>query len=130
MVTLDRCVVSAGRGLTVEPGRAVKRGVTLLSAERWQDVCLALSTGIPWYARRANLLIQHFDLASAIGRTLRVGGAVLRIHGETKPCALMDSMHPGLRAALVPDFGGGVHGEVLEGGEIGIGDPVCFTVAP
>jgi MOSC domain-containing protein YiiM len=56
-----------------------------------------------------------------------VGGVKILIHGETRPCEQMDEALPGLRAALGPDWRGGVFGEVLDDGEIAVGDPVRWA---
>jgi len=120
--------VLAARGLDVENRKTGKREITLLSAESWAETCRALGTQLPWSLRRANLLIEGIDLFNTIGRTLSVGPVRIQVHGETKPCKIMDRQHPGLREALIPDGRGGVYGEVLVGGTIRVGDPV--SVAP
>ena len=38
----------------------------------------------------------------------------------------MDEAHAGLRAALKTDWGGGAYAEVLDDGEISVGDEVCW----
>ena len=55
----------------------------------------------------------------AIGAALRI-----EITVETEPCERMDALLPGLKAALMPDWRGGVCGRVLTDGEIAIGDEV------
>jgi len=116
--------IIAGRGIDTENRKTGRREVTLLSIERWQQACRELGVDMPWHTRRANLLIQGVDLAAALGRVISIGPAQLRIHGETRPCGIMDAQQPGLRVALQPDFRGGVHAEVLVGGVIRVGDPV------
>lgn len=113
-----------GRGITSENRKAGPREVTLLSLEAWRDVCQELGTDLPWHLRRANLLIEGVDLAAAIGAELRIGGVRLKIHGETRPCAIMEQQQSGLKQALVPRCRGGVHAQVLEGGTIRVGDTV------
>lgn len=49
------------------------------------------------------------------------------VRDETAPCNLMDEMHPGLKDALRPDWGGGAFGYVLDDGEIAVGDEVGWV---
>jgi len=124
MREITSCRIIAGRGIDLENRRPGKREVTLLSAQAWQVVCQDLGTQLPWYTRRANFLIDGIDLAAAVGRTLHMGPARIRIHGETRPCGIMDQQFAGLREAMIPDMRGGVIGEVLDGGDVRIGDKV------
>jgi MOSC domain-containing protein YiiM len=41
----------------------------------------------------------------------------------------MERARAGLKAALGPDWRGGVYGEVIEGGDIAVGDPVALEAA-
>jgi hypothetical protein len=38
----------------------------------------------------------------------------------------MDEALPGLREALRDHWGGGAYGEILDDGQIEVGDPVCW----
>ena len=114
--------VIPGRGLDTENRKAGRREVTLLSAESWTDTCRELGVTVPWYARRANLLIEGIDLGAALGQVMKIGLVRIRIHGETRPCGIMDAQQQGLREALKANLRGGVHGEVLTGGLIRVGD--------
>ncbi len=122
----DCATVVAGRGIDTENRKKGQREITLLSEESWSDVCHELGATIPWHARRANLLIGGIDLASAMGSVLQIGEVRIRIHGETKPCNIMETQHAGLRDALKPNQRGGVHGEVLVGGTLSVGDIVTI----
>lgn len=104
-----------------------RRGVTLLSEERWAEVAGELGVPLPWHTRRANVLVAGLELGELIGSRVRIGAAELDILGETEPCQNMDRQHPGLRAALVPDCRGGVHGRVLAAGDIAVGDRVVVV---
>jgi len=43
---------------------------------------------------------------------------------ECDPCSRMEELAPGLKAALMPDWRGGVLGRVISDGDIVIGDEV------
>ena len=124
MHLLDECEVLTGRGLSLENRPTGKREITLLSVERWADACRELGAELPWTFRRANLLIRGIDLAAQVGKTVTIGSVRVLVHGETRPCKIMDAQHEGLRTALVPHVRGGVHAEVLTGGAVRKGDRV------
>lgn len=129
MRDISVCTVEAKRGLTVEDRHHGKREITLLSQEAWSAVCRDMGQEIAWTTRRANILVAGIDLGACIGKTLLVGHVRVYVHGETKPCRLMDDQVPGLRQALKPDCRGGVHGQVTHGGTIRTGDPVTVHTA-
>ncbi len=127
MVEVDHGHVSLNVGLDAEHRPPGKRSVTLLSDSRWSQACTELGVTLPWTTRRANFLISGLDLSTLIGRAILIGTVRVWIHAETKPCALMDEQHSGLRAALKPNFRGGVYGQVLTEGTISISDRVVFA---
>ena len=127
MVELTECNIVAGKGLDTENRKPGKREVTLLSKQAWDDTCMELGTVLPWWIRRANFLIDGVDLPACSGKTLAVGAARILVHGETRPCQLMDDQHQGLREALKPAWRGGVTGQVLVGGTVRVGDAVLVV---
>jgi MOSC domain-containing protein YiiM len=126
MDRVESALLEPGSGLAGNANRGGRRQVTLISRERWERVQQTLGVGLDPSLRRANLLVSGIDLERSRGRVLVIGSTRVRINGETRPCWQMEEAHPGLQAALDPHWGGGAFGEVLEGGEIHIGDPVAW----
>lgn len=126
MVPATEAQVHEARGIAGNANQGGRRQVTILEQEAWDDAMSALGGSLEPHARRANLLVRGVRLPHTAGRVLCVGTARIRILGETKPCPRMDEALPGLKAALQPDWRGGVYGEVLAGGTIRIGDPVTW----
>lgn len=124
MQEIDRAEVLVGLGLANEPWHKNKRGVTLLSTSCWADACRELKTQLPWTLRRANVLIEGLNLPATVGKIIVIGSVRLLVHDETRPCGLMDQQHMGLRQALTPSLRGGVHAEVIAGGELRVGQSV------
>ena len=121
-----RAALRAGTGIEGNADQGGRRQVTLLEREVWERLMSRLGGSLEPSARRANLLVSGVRLADSGERILKVGSCRLRVRGETKPCNLMEETLPGLRAALGDDWNGGAFGEVLDGGEIAVGDPVAW----
>lgn len=121
-ITTAHGVASDCRG---QPG---KRQVTVLALQCWRDACAQLAIEIPWTARRANLLVSGMQFSAGdVGKIISIGGVQLRITGQTDPCGRMDRAHPGLRAALTPNWRGGVCCQVISGGKVSVGDDVLLS---
>jgi len=127
MEEVDSVQVTQEAGLEGDHcGRRPKnRQVTVISADVWAEVCAELGAEIAWTLRRANLLVRGVDLPRREGARLTIGALELQIGMETAPCDRMDEQHPGLTAALKPDWRGGVACRVLNDAEIRIGDAVA-----
>lgn len=122
MDAAERATLVAGRGLAGNADQGGRRQVTILDLERWHELMDRMGSSLETDARRANLVVDSLDLFDSRGRTLRIGTARLLIHGETRPCERMDEVVGGLGAAMRERWGGGVFAEVIEGGEIAVGD--------
>ncbi len=122
-----RARLIAGKGLEGNANQGGRRQVTILAEEAWQAAVAEL--GVPALdprLRRANLFVRGLDLARSRGRVLCIGETRLHVLGEVRPCERMDEGYSGLRRALDPDWRGGAFAEVLEGGEIAVGDAVSW----
>jgi MOSC domain-containing protein YiiM len=113
-------------GLRDNANRGGKRQVTIISQERWAELMAALGAALPPSRRRGNLMVSGLDLEKSRGRVLRVGATRLLINGETRPCEQMEEAHAGLQQLMRDRWGGGAFAEVLEPGEIRVGDPVSW----
>jgi MOSC domain-containing protein YiiM len=123
---LDQADVTPEAGIAGDVrGRKPGRQVTVLFREGWQDACSeAGQPELTWLTRRANLYVEGLERPRQAGVELVIGEVVLKVADETKPCALMETALPGLRAAMRPDWRGGVSCDVVRGGMIRLGDPV------
>jgi MOSC domain-containing protein YiiM len=123
-VSREQGVDGDGRG-TIAPGKSGRRQISLIEAESWQAALAELGTIVPWQERRANLLVEGVRLPREAGRVIAIGKS-LRIETtcECDPCSRMDAVAPGLQAALMPDWRGGVLGRVITEGDIALGDEV------
>jgi len=116
----------AGRGIVGNADQGGTRQVTVIDLERWLELMDRLGADLDTSARRANLVIDSLDLFDSRGKLLRVGGTRLHILGETRPCERMEEALPGLQAAMRERWGGGAFAEVVDGGEINVGDLVTW----
>lgn len=119
--------LTTDRGIVNNADRNRRRQITLIEKEAWQRMMAQLGANVDPSARRANLMVSGVSLRESRGRILRVGGCRILLLGETKPCERMDEAYPGLREAMRPDWNGGAYGEILDAGEIHVGDDVAFV---
>jgi MOSC domain-containing protein YiiM len=126
MDPVDKARVVAGKGIVGNANQGGKRQVTILSARHWEQVTASLAEAPDPRERRANLLVSDVDFTGARGKILKIGDVRVRIYGQTTPCERMEMAAPGLKAAMQVPFGGGAFGEILDDGEIAVGDPVVI----
>ena len=127
MDPVDSVQLVAGNGITGNANQGGQRQVTIIEQEIWNLMMAGLNASLPPETRRANLMVSDFSLANSRGRVLQVGSCRISIFGETRPCERMEEALPGLRNAMEEPWRGGAFGEVLDDGEIRVGDPVRWV---
>lgn len=105
------------------------RDVTLIEREA-VDAVRAEGIEIAEAETRRNLVTVGVPLNHLVGHTFRVGAVVLRGVKLAEPCAYLEQLlhRPGVREAFV--HRGGLRCEVVEGGEVHVGDAVVPGTAP
>ncbi|WP_366520776.1 MOSC domain-containing protein [Sphingomonas sp.] len=122
-VTPEGGIVGDFRGAM--KGKPHKRQITLLERGDWDQAMTEVAHSIGWEERRANLLVDGFDLPQTAGCRVRIGDdVILEITRECDPCERMEALAEGLRAALTPDWRGGACAMVIQGGHIAVGDEI------
>ncbi len=130
METLEQAEVSDQTGVAKDfRGKPGNRTVTVISTRAWRKVCAELGQDIPWTIRRANLLVDDIDLPRSVGQIIQIGEVRLEVTMEVDPCFRMEEQVKGLKAALTPDWRGGVGCTVLRNGAVSIGNPVTIIDA-
>ena len=124
MDPVRKAAVVSGKGIVGNANQGGKRQVTIVSNRHWTEVTAPLGDVPDPRLRRANLLVSDIDFSEARGKILKIGKVRVRIYGETRPCEQMEKAASGLQAAMSVPWGGGAFGEILDDGEIAIGDPV------
>lgn len=105
-----------GSGVRGDHAFGRMRHVTIVFEDDWRRACEALGCAVDPSARRANVLVSGGDGARFVGRTIRLGGAVVEVKGITAPCPVMEQGAKGLQAALEPEGRSGVWGRIVGGG--------------
>ncbi|WP_230293433.1 MOSC domain-containing protein [Croceicoccus sp. Ery5] len=132
--TVDEVAVTIREGIhgdyrgAMKPDGPRKRQVSLIAAEDWAAALSDLELdedAIEWWQRRANLLVEGVALPRREGARIHIGETlVIEAVQECDPCSRMEEIRPGLKAALTPDWRGGVLGRVLVDGTIRVGDQI------
>lgn len=123
-LTGDRYAEQTG---TYSKDTRVPRDVTLIEREAVEAVNAVLRAGSVEIAEaetRRNLVTTGVPLNHLVGDTFRVGSLRLRGVKLAEPCAYLEQLlgKPGVREAFV--HRGGLRCEVVEGGEVHVGDAV------
>jgi MOSC domain-containing protein YiiM len=130
MEAIDEAAVTLAGGIAGDfrgamKGKPYKRQITLIERGDWATAMAEVGHNFDWIERRSNLLVDGLDLPQVPGTLLRIGAdVVLEITRETDPCERMEALASGLKAALLPDWRGGVCARVVTEGRITIGDTI------
>ena len=128
LVELQSANISVEAGIAGDArGRKLDRQVTVVFRESWDDACRELGVALPWTTRRANLFVEGVAIPRRAGGQIKIGPVVLEVRQETQPCQLMERAHSGLKAALTPEWRGGVCCNVVAAGSINLGDEVSIV---
>ncbi|MDR7482459.1 MAG: MOSC domain-containing protein [Armatimonadota bacterium] len=130
---VPRALAVAGRGLDGDrygsgtgtwsdrPGGG--RQLTLIAQEDLDEVGRVHGIRIDAAASRRNVLTTGIDLRSLVGQRFRVGQALCLGIRLCEPCSyLEEKTQPGVLRAFL--HRAGLRADILEGGEIAVGDPI------
>lgn len=101
-----------------------KRDLTLIEAEAIEQAEQEYDVSFEPGAHRRNLTVRGIGLNRLLGERFRVGDAVVEGAELCEPCTYLERKleEKGIQEALV--HRGGLRCEIVEGGEIGVGDDV------
>ena len=100
------------------------RDVTLIAREVLDAVRADSGIAIAGVETRRNILTEGIALNDLVGRRITVGEVLLEGMRLAEPCAHLERLTaPGVRKALL--HRGGLRAEVVGGGRIRLGDPIC-----
>ena len=131
MQTVDRALAIAGRGLDGDryfngcgtysnrPGSG--RQITLIESEALEALERDYGIQLPGEASRRNIVTRGVALNHLVGREFKVGPVKLRGTRLCEPCTYLDGLvgKPVMKGLI---HRGGLRAEVVEGGEIRVGD--------
>ena len=126
MKELRQAEARADGGVDGDVPSPLDRGISLLSADQWEQAMRELGQDLPWHTRRLNVLVRGPGLGPLIGRTIRAGSVQIAVKKEATPCNLLERLCAGLRDVLKPDCRGGVLGRITQSGTLAIGDEIVL----
>ncbi len=126
MKSVSSAALVAGKGIVGNADFGGARQVTLIEKEVWDLLQTQLKQAFDPAARRANLMISGVDLRDSTAKVLCIGDVRLRLQGETRPCGQMEQAVSGLQDKMSLMWRGGAWGDVLDEGEIRVGDVVTW----
>lgn len=102
------------------------RAITLIAAEAVEALEAEHGISVEPAATRRNVLTRGIDVNALVGRRFRIGEVECEGVELCEPCLHLQSMtQPGVIDGLV--HRGGLNANILEGGDIRVGDPVVST---
>lgn len=106
------------------------RHITLIQSEHLAAIAAHLGrAAVSADELRRNIVVSGVNLAALRGRRFQLGQALLEWTGECHPCSRMEEiLGPGGYNAVRGH--GGITARVIEGGAVGLGDPLVRTEAP
>ncbi len=120
---LDGDRYATGCGAFQKPGAKEKiRHVTLIEDEAIRAANTELNQSFDWAETRRNIVVRDFPLNGLIGKRIMIGNSVIaRVHELCDPCQRPGKLagKSGFEQAFANR--GGVRGEILTGGVIGLG---------
>ena len=110
--------------VSVVPGKEdAGREVTLIEAEAIDAVVADGRATLTPASCRRNIITRGVALNHLVGREFRIGGVVLRGVRLCEPCKHLEGLtEKGMLMALL--HRGGLRAQVVEGGEVAVGDPI------
>lgn len=98
-------------------------GLTVIAAEAIEAINAEQRLGLTDADTRRNVTVRGLDLDALIGREIRIGAVRALAVRRCEPCSYLEGLLG--RAVMVPlVHRGGLRVQVLEDGEIAVGDPV------
>jgi MOSC domain-containing protein YiiM len=116
----DRYAIEAGKFSGTKIG---KRAITLIEREAIAAANGAYDLGMTEQESRRNVVVEGVPLNHLVGREFLVGAVRLRGYDLSEPCSYLEELtgKPARKALL---HRGGLRAEIVEGGQIRVGDTV------